>query len=212
MLILLGLSLLPSACTAEINLSGQVTNVADGDTITVLLLGNETARVRLIGIDAPEKGQPYDDDARQMLMGLVFQRRVGIRYETEDDFGRVLGRVYAGDLDVNAEMVRRGGAWAYRYQGRAAVASFVALETEAKQGGRGLWGLSDLPIAPREWRRGTRPAQTNAPSSAAPFTCGTKNYCREMTSCEEARFYLTQCGVETIDGDNNGMPCEAICR
>jgi endonuclease YncB( thermonuclease family) len=217
MLVLLGLFLLSSACTPEVNLSGQVTDVADGDTVNVLLLGNDRARVRLVGIDAPEKGQPYGDDARRMLLDLAYQQRVSVRYETEDDFGRILGRLYVGDLDVNAELVRRGAAWAYRYQGRAAVPSFVALEAEAKQAGRGLWGLAEPPIAPSEWRRGTRPASTatpatRAPGGAEPFTCGTKNYCREMTSCEEARFYLTQCRLDTIDGDNNGIPCEAICR
>ena len=42
--------------------------------------------------------------------------------------------------------------------------------------------------------------------------CGAKRTCREMTSCDEARFYLTQCGVSRLDGDKDGMPCEALCR
>lgn len=44
------------------------------------------------------------------------------------------------------------------------------------------------------------------------FTCGGKRYCREMTSCEEAQFYLTQCGVSSLDGNHDGVPCEKLCR
>ena len=45
----------------------------------------------------------------------------------------------------------------------------------------------------------------------AGFTCGPKRYCREMTSCAEARFYLYQCGLRRLDGDSDGVPCEMIC-
>ncbi|MFC7739092.1 excalibur calcium-binding domain-containing protein [Roseomonas sp. GCM10028921] len=44
------------------------------------------------------------------------------------------------------------------------------------------------------------------------FSCGPKRYCREMTNCAEARFYLNQCGVSRLDGDGDGVPCESICR
>ena len=44
------------------------------------------------------------------------------------------------------------------------------------------------------------------------FTCAGKRYCREMTSCEEAKFYLTQCGVGSLDGNRDGVPCETLCR
>jgi hypothetical protein len=54
-------------------------------------------------------------------------------------------------------------------------------------------------------------ALTPAASSGG-FTCAGKRYCREMTSCEEAKFYLTQCGVRSLDGNHDGVPCETLCR
>jgi hypothetical protein len=58
-----------------------------------------------------------------------------------------------------------------------------------------------------------------APAARAPpaatrggFTCAGKRTCREMTSCEEAKFYLTRCGVAKLDGNRDGLPCETRCR
>ena len=44
------------------------------------------------------------------------------------------------------------------------------------------------------------------------FECGTKRYCREMTSCEEAKYYLEHCGLSSLDGDGDGTPCESLCQ
>jgi hypothetical protein len=52
-------------------------------------------------------------------------------------------------------------------------------------------------------------AQCESPSEPEEkFTCAGKTVCKEMTSCAEARYYLTQCGVTTLDGDSDGIPCE----
>ncbi len=67
------------------------------------------------------------------------------------------------------------------------------------------------PIPPWEWRKGERTSNRTAATGAV-FTCGTKRYCREMTSCKEAQFYLRQCGLTRLDGDKDGVPCEKICR
>jgi hypothetical protein len=48
-------------------------------------------------------------------------------------------------------------------------------------------------------------------ASPAGFSCAGKHLCRQMQSCEEARFYLETCGVASLDGDNDGVPCETIC-
>ena len=44
------------------------------------------------------------------------------------------------------------------------------------------------------------------------FTCGSKRYCKQMTNCEEAKFYLNECGLSSLDGNNDGVPCEVLCR
>jgi hypothetical protein len=99
------------------------------------------------------------------------------------------------------------------------------LEAEAKAAKRGLWGLPETERCPPwDWRKGTcatatatraPTAPTAAPTAAASsggFTCAGKRYCREMASCEEAKFYLTQCGVGSLDGNKDGVPCEKLCR
>ena len=56
------------------------------------------------------------------------------------------------------------------------------------------------------------PPRPSPPPPPPPFTCGGKRYCGEMTSCAEARFYLTRCGLTRLDGDGDGIPCESLCR
>ena len=127
-------------------------------------------------------------------------------------------------VDVNAELVRQGAAWVYQQYVKDQ--SLYALETEAKAAQRGLWSLPEAERTPPwEWRhlghgRSSAPppaAATTAPvapaaAHSAGHTCGAKRYCHQMTSCEEAGFYLTQCGVKSLDGDGDGVPCETRCR
>jgi endonuclease YncB( thermonuclease family) len=195
---------------------GRVVGITDGDTVTVLTAARDQVRVRLAEIDAPERGQPYSNRSRQALSNLVFQKDVLVRYQDTDRYGRVVGRIFVGDLDISAAMVRSGAAWAYRDYVRDR--NLLELEAEARANRRGLWGLSEFErIEPWEWRQGQRPdaASRARPVPSAPrdsaFTCGTKQYCREFSSCAEAMFYLNECGLDTIDGDNDGVPCEASC-
>ena len=129
--------------------------------------------------------------------------------------------MYAGSLDVNAEMVRQGAAWVYRQYSHDPL--LLRHEQEARDARRGLWALPEAErMPPWEWRTAERngqgrpqPAAAIVPTSSNPpvgFACGGKRYCREMTSCAEARFYLTQCGVLSLDGDHDGVPCEHMCR
>jgi hypothetical protein len=109
--------------------------------------------------------------------------------------------------DINRELVREGHAWVYRQY--LEDESLLKDEAAAKEEQLGLWSLAD-PVAPWEWRRGKRTGSASTPGKS--FTCGTKTYCREMGSCEEARFYLSSCELTRLDGDGDGIPCEAICR
>ncbi len=146
-----------------------------------------------------------------------------------DRSGRTIGRVYVGDTDVNAKLGKQGAAWVYRQFARDQ--SLFQLEEQAKAAQRGLWGLPEAERCPPwDWRRGRcatasapaarapaspAAAPTVAPSSAASssgFTCAGKRRCGEMTSCEEAKFYLTRCGVRSLDGNHDGVPCATLCR
>lgn len=211
-LVLFCLSVPPAALAGPVY-EGKLVSVADGDTIRVLYKGGQL-KVRLAEIDTPEKAQPYGRRAREALAEMVGGKVVRVVEQDRDRYGRIVGRVYVGDVDVNAELVRRGAAWVYRRYARDK--NLLDLEQEAKSAGRGLWALPEPErMAPWDWRRGQRGKRSPpATASTDPFTgeCGSKRYCREMQSCAEAMHYLKQCGLKRLDGDGDGVPCEAICR
>lgn len=138
---------------ARADFTGRVVNVADGDTVTVLADRREV-RVRLAGIDAPERGQPHARAARQSLASLVAGRTVTVHGRGEDVYGRLLGEIRVEMLDVNAEQVRRGYAWVFRRYSHDP--RLLALEAEAKVARRGLW-QDPNPVAPWLWRVQTSP-------------------------------------------------------
>jgi endonuclease YncB( thermonuclease family) len=134
-------------------LEGKVIKIADGDTLTLLTSSNEQVKIRLAGIDTPERKQPFGNKAKQALANLAFQKQALIEVEAKDRYGRTVGVVFVDGLNVNAELVNQGMAWVYRkYTGDKRL---YTLESEAKQAKRGLW-LDENPIPPWEWRRGRR--------------------------------------------------------
>ena len=113
-------------------LKGRVIRVLDGDTIEVLQVNNERTRIRLNGIDAPEKKQDFGQRSRQFLNDQIALQVVTIHGDETDRYGRVLGTVWLNGRDINAEQIRHGMAWAYRYHGIASNAEYEALEKEAR--------------------------------------------------------------------------------
>ena len=201
------LFVLPFASFAQI-FQGKVIGVTDGDTIKILH-NKQQLKIRLAEIDTPEKGQPYGNKAKQALSDLVFGKKVRVVKQDVDRYGRIVGRVYLGDLDVNAEMVRLGYAWVYRKYAKDK--TLYELEKQAQAERQGLWAVPDFQrIPPWEWRKRQR-AKLPTKQDAS-FQCGAKRYCREMASCQEAMFYLKKCGLTRLDGDGDGVPCETICR
>jgi endonuclease YncB( thermonuclease family) len=182
--------------------TGKVTYVADGDSLYVGKLA-----IRLAAIDAPEHDQPYGQQARQALLNLILGRVVRIESVATDDYGRTVAHIYRVDdgLHVNAAMVEQGAAWVYRRYTRDQ--SFMALENTAKRDKKGLWALpGDQRISPEQWRRKHETVR-------GAFDCAVrKTRCKQMGSCEEARFYLTRCHSHWLDGDKDGVPCEKLCR
>lgn len=137
---------------------GTVVHIADGDTLTLLTSSNKQIKIRLAGIDSPEKSQPFGNKAKQALAALTFQKYVIVNVQTIDRYGRSVGRVYVQGLDVNAELVKHGYAWVYRKYTNDE--DLYAFEAEAKLEKRGLW-LSQKPIAPWNWRKGQRTVEHN---------------------------------------------------
>lgn len=130
------------------DLFGTVVGVTDGDTVQVLIDERRT-KVRLDQIDAPEKAQPFGERARRSLAELCFQKDVRLVTHGRDSYGRTIATVFVGNLDVNAEQVRRGMAWVYlKYLRDPAL---IADQAEARAARRGLWADAE-PVPPWEWR------------------------------------------------------------
>lgn len=137
------------------DLHGRVVKVLDGDTIEVLQSTSERSRIRLSGIDAPEKNQAFGQRSRQFLSSRLAQQLVTISGNETDRYGRLLGTVWLNGQDVNALQVQNGMAWAYRYQGKASNSAYLAMEQEARKQKKGLWTDPD-PVEPWKWRTKNR--------------------------------------------------------
>ena len=137
---------------AEI-IEGLVVKIADGDTLTLLTGSNEKIKVRLAGIDTPERKQPFGSEAKQALSKLVFQKKALIEVETKDRYGRTVGIVFVDGQNINYELVKQGMAWVYRKYTNDEI--LYELEAQAKTKKTGLWADAK-PIAPWSWRKGVR--------------------------------------------------------
>jgi len=140
-------------------LSGKVIHVADGDTITILDSTNQQLKIRLTGIDAPEKAQDFGQRSKEHLSGLVQGQQVVIETSKKDKYGRHVGHVLLNGQDVNLEQLRAGLAWYYRQYERELTPelqqSYSMTEAEAKDARVGLWSDAQ-PLPPWQWRHPAR--------------------------------------------------------
>lgn len=151
---ILGLLLVSFIATAE-TYTGRVVAVADGDTVTVLDSTNTQHKVRLAGIDAPEKKQPYGQVSKQYLASLVFDKTVTIETTKRDRYQREVGKVIVNGRDANLKQLESGLAWHYKkYADEQPVAdrqSYAAAEVSAQQRRQGLWQDAN-PVPPWDFR------------------------------------------------------------
>lgn len=133
--------------------------MADGDTITVLDANKVQHKVRLAGIDAPERTQPYGERSRESLDELVAGKTVIVETHKKDRYKRLVGKVLVDGHDVNIEQVRRGMAWFYREYAHEQSATdrqgYDQAEIEAKGFRKGLWA-DKSPVPPWEFRQKNR--------------------------------------------------------
>lgn len=129
-------------------LEGKVINISDGDTITILTKDKEQIKIRLFGIDAPEKKQAFGNKSKQYLSNLVAGRIVNIKSKGKDKYKRTIGIVYLNGQDINAKMISAGYAWAFvKYSDK-----YINEELIAKNKKLGLWQDKE-PIPPWEFRK-----------------------------------------------------------
>jgi endonuclease YncB( thermonuclease family) len=158
MKLLLSFLLIFSVCTASASkiLQGKVVSVADGDTITVLDTEKTQHKIRLQGIDAPEKAQAFGAKSKQALYEMVHGKTVQVSFEKSDKYGRILGKVLLDGQDICHQQIKAGLAWHYKkYQNQQPLVDrddYSASETAAKSEKLGLWS-DPRPVAPWDFRK-----------------------------------------------------------
>lgn len=135
---------------------GVVTRVSDGDTVWVAPDGGgrKPVKLRLAGVDAPERCQPWGREAGEALAQHVLRRRVEVTTRAHDQHGRLIGALHLDGADVGAWLVEHGHAWSPRYQ--RTPGPYAAHERAARAARRGLFADARA-IAPREFRRNHGP-------------------------------------------------------
>lgn len=154
--LLLVASLFFSTPSLAATLQGQVVGISDGDTVIVLDSTNTQFKIRLMGIDAPEKKQPFGQRSKQFLSDLVFNKDVTIEYSKKDKYGRTVGKITVGGVDANLEQIKAGFAWHYKKYQREQTADDRLVYAQAEELARvqkvGLWAEPN-PVPPWDWRK-----------------------------------------------------------
>jgi endonuclease YncB( thermonuclease family) len=171
-------------------LHGRVVRILDGDTVEVLDSAQHTERVRLGGIDAPEKSQPFGTQAKQRMVVLSGGQTVSVDWTKRDRNGRIVGKLILNGEDLGLTMVNTGLAWWYRkYANEQSAADqliYAAAEQTARTAKRGLWSVAD-PLAPWDYRH--QPAPTK--QDLAGCSCESGGLC---TGPKGGRFCVTASG------------------
>jgi endonuclease YncB( thermonuclease family) len=155
--VLVGAFFFAAISTHAATLYGRVESVEEGDLLTVFNL-NRSVKIRLLGLDAPEKDQPLAETSRQHLADLVLGKFVVVHYTGLGQKGYIVGRVVVADMDVCAQMLRDGVAW---YDASTASrldqleqSTYAAAEQAARAEYRGIWKDPD-PVAPWDYAKAT---------------------------------------------------------
>ncbi len=146
---ILALLLLFAILLSAYTLKGKITRVSAGDTVILLDSDNTQHTIRLHGIDAPETGQPYGNKSKEYLSDLIAGKTVTVDVKGLDQYKRTLGVIYLGEVNINAEMVRSGYAWNYKYSKDK---YYIKLQEKAKAEKKGLWKEKNA-IDPWQWRK-----------------------------------------------------------
>jgi endonuclease YncB( thermonuclease family) len=168
-LVLLLLFALAATAHAEV-ITGKVVGVADGDTLTLLDESEQQHKIRLSGIDAPEKAQPFGQKSKDRLAETVFGKIVAADCHKTDRYGRRICSIMSRGHDVGLLQVRAGLAWWYRQYEREQTAKdrvlYEQAEAEAKAESIGLWS-EKVPVPPWAWRHPAAATRTAEPAGFA---------------------------------------------
>ena len=137
-------------------LTGRIVSISDGDTVTLLDANLQQHKIRLSGIDAPEKRQPFGNRSRLHLGTLVFGKHVTADCPKTDRYKRAVCRIEVDGVDANLAQIEAGMAWHYkayaREQSPADQWRYAKAEDRAREARQGLWG-DRAPVAPWDFRK-----------------------------------------------------------
>lgn len=157
---------------------GKVVGVSDGDTITALDNNKVQRKIKLAGIDAPEKGQEFGNSSKERLSDLVYGKTVNVPDRKLDRNGRTVSRVFFGNSDASLEMIKAGMAWHFKKyeleQNLEDRLSYNAAEVKAKNARFGLWSQGEAK-RPEDFRSESKSFKTAHNDADCP--CGANNFC-----------------------------------
>ena len=149
------LMLLVFEVNAEV-LNGTVVGISDGDTITVQDKSNNEHKVRLMGIDAPEKSQAFGIEAKQTLSNYIYKKEISVEYKKLDKYKRIVGKVTLDGKDICLKMIVDGMAWHYteydKEQSKTDRDLYREAEASARNVNIGIWSEKQ-PVSPRIFRQ-----------------------------------------------------------
>jgi len=152
-------ALLSPLLALGVSIEGQIVGVSDGDTVTLLDAQKTQWKIRLLGIDAPERKMPFGQRSKQYLADMVYKKNVTIEYSKRDRYGRTLGKILVGGIDANLAQIRAGMAWHYKQYQRDQSFEDRQLYSGAEEAARssrlGLWADA-TPTPPWDWRKQQR--------------------------------------------------------
>ena len=135
---------------------GVVTRVADGDTVTVVVKNEDKIKIRLAGIDAPEKDQPHGQVSKSYLEEIIEGKQINARCEKKDRYRRWLCKIFFNGTDMNLRQLELGNAWWYRAYSKDQSSGdrevYAQAESRARNDKLGLWAETS-PVPPWDWRR-----------------------------------------------------------
>lgn len=143
------------ALPAHADISGRVVGVSDGDTITVLDVDQVQHKVRLAGIDAPEKKQAFGQKSKEALSDCAYGQKVEVQGSKLDRYGRLIGKVLVREQDCNLRQIRLGMAWHYKLYMKEQTLEdrilYANEENTARINKLGLW-IDPNPVPPWDFR------------------------------------------------------------
>jgi micrococcal nuclease len=130
--------------------TGKVIKIVDGDTFDMLIKNNTTIRVRMNGIDCPEKKQAFYSNSKKTLSVYIFGKNVKVISTSKDKYKRILGVVFLNKKNVNLQMVANGFAWHFKKYSSDIILAKAEINAKSKK--LGLWQLPN-PISPWDFRK-----------------------------------------------------------